>query len=636
MGYPETLAGRALGEYQIEQLLGQSQLGSAYLALQPAQNRRVMLTLFPMPEGMSTQEYERFQRHITQEGEVLTHLTHPHILPVYACGTQPGYSYLVTAFVKEASLSQLLRENARFSPQQVLPMLKQLASALDYAHGQGIVHGMLGLSNVIVSEDLHVRIAGFGLRSMLEIYGGNVNTQPSRPLAHLTSLHGVFLANPESISPERVLGMTIDARADVFALGVMLFTLLSGNQPFKGSEPLEIALQRLQQTVPSLHASCPDVPAAFDLVIDKMLECEPTRRTPHAGDAALAFERTVKTFNVSQTPGVGTSHANAWMQEAQITIPPTVNWFDEEIIPANTWQAGTPAETRAPSTQGLFAGTGQTSALAPTGSVPQVNNGPASLGGTNPFLWWSSASTGFQAPAATPGSFASRPLLGLNTAKGRRRPQPGLQDRRNLAKLIVTGGVAAGVVAIGGISLARIAQSQKGTPSQLANISRAGSTTTPGSTPGAAGTLPASSTPTSQPTSAPGSQPSPTAPPKPTATRPPSPKPTPTPGRTGTVIGHTSQATNSVVSFTNPADGSASLLIRLSNGSFVACERACTHQGVAVDYDSGSQHLHCPAHDAYFDPTNGFRELSGSGPSGLSPLPKVTIRVNGDGTITTG
>src|SRR5258708_20925287 len=84
MGHIDTLIGRVLGEYQIERLLGQSQLGAAYLALHPAQNRRVMITTFPMPEGMSTQEYERFQLLIPQKGEVLTHLTPPHLFPLDA------------------------------------------------------------------------------------------------------------------------------------------------------------------------------------------------------------------------------------------------------------------------------------------------------------------------------------------------------------------------------------------------------------------------------------------------------------------------------------------------------------------------------------------------------------------------
>jgi Rieske Fe-S protein len=95
-------------------------------------------------------------------------------------------------------------------------------------------------------------------------------------------------------------------------------------------------------------------------------------------------------------------------------------------------------------------------------------------------------------------------------------------------------------------------------------------------------------------------------------------------------------ASNSSVSFTNPADGQGGLLIHLGNGNFVACERACTHAGVPVNYDTGTGQFLCPAHGAIFDPLNGFSHVAGSGPSGLGPLPQVTIRVNADGTITTG
>jgi len=109
------------------------------------------------------------------------------------------------------------------------------------------------------------------------------------------------------------------------------------------------------------------------------------------------------------------------------------------------------------------------------------------------------------------------------------------------------------------------------------------------------------------------------------------PTPTPAPQHSGTVIGHTNQATNSAQNFTNPADGNASTLIHLPDGRFVACERACTHAGVPVDYDAGSHTLVCPAHGAVFDPSNGFSVTQGPA---NSPLPGVSINVNADGTIT--
>jgi serine/threonine protein kinase/nitrite reductase/ring-hydroxylating ferredoxin subunit len=628
----EPLTGKRLGDYQVERLLGQSQLGAAYLARQAGPGRRAMVTTFHVPEGLQVQDQDRLRQHVTREGEVLTRLNHPHILPVYGCGLQSGYVYLITAFAKEVSLNQLLKQNQRFSPQQVLPMLKQLADALDYARGQGVFHGMLSHSNVIVSNELNLRIAGFGLRSVLEMYE---NTQHARPLDHLSSLSGAFLGDAGSVSPERVLGLRVDALADVYALGVILFTLLCGSLPFSGEQPLDVAIQRLQQPVPALHTLCSDVPEALDLVIGKMLERDPSRRTQYAGEAALAFERALKTFDVAQMPGAAGVGADAWMKNAQITMPPTVNWFDEAIAPAQTIQA--------PGGAAGVAGSAAFGTSFPVAeSFPQTAQQPASLGGTDPFLWWSSASSGFQAPSRTAGTFAARPGPRAGNSRSRSHSQRLQPERRKLVKLLAVGGVAVGVVAVGGVSLARLAQSQKQALAPSPNTSQSGSTTAPGSTattsnatstatgltPGATGTATAKS-PTPQPTASRGTQPSPTAQPKPTQSPP---KPTPTPGHTGTVIGHTSQATNSAVAFTNPADGQASLLIRQASGSFVACEKACTHAGVPVNYDSGTRKLVCPAHNATFDPANGFAPTSPA----PSALPRVSIRVNGDGTITTG
>jgi serine/threonine protein kinase/nitrite reductase/ring-hydroxylating ferredoxin subunit len=624
----EPLTGQRLGEYQIERLLGQSQLGAAYLAHQARLGQRVMVTTFHIPEGMSSmQEQYQLQQRIARESDALTRLTHPHILPVYGCGLHSGYVYLITAFAKEVSLNQLLKQNQRFAPQQVLPLLKQLASALDYARGEGVFHGMLSLSNVTVSNELHLRIAGFGLRSVLEMYE---NTQHTRPLDHLASLSGTFLGDAGYVSPERVLGLKVDARADVYALGVMLFTLLSGAQPFHGEQPLDIAIQRLQQSVPSLHTSCSDVSEALDIVLGKMLERDPSRRTQYAGEAAVSFERALKTLNVARIPGSAGFGSAEWTKNAQITIPPTVNWFDEAIAPSQPVQA-----------QMLEGNAGSLDIATSGGPLPvedvRAMQQPTSLGGTDPFLWWSSASTGFQAPSRTPGTFSSHPGQRPTSSRNRTRPQRVQQDRRKLIKLIAVGGAAAGVVAVGGVSLARLAQSQKQAVIQSTGAPQFASTTAPsGSTATVSGGTPTAIAPTPQTTATPAPAHSPT--PQPTAGKSPQPspttppKPTPTPGHTGTVIGHTSQATNSAVAFTNPADGQASLLIRMANGNFVACEKACTHAGVPVNYSSGTQKLVCPAHNATFDPANGFAPTSPA----PSALPRVSIRVNGDGTITTG
>jgi Rieske Fe-S protein len=270
------------------------------------------------------------------------------------------------------------------------------------------------------------------------------------------------------------------------------------------------------------------------------------------------------------------------------------------------------------------------------------------MAGVDPFALWSAASDR-PTTSPTPEKFARRPPVRLAQSKprSRREPAPTQFGRRKLLTLLAAGtaGVIT-VVTIGGISLARSPESTKPSPLEIddghGSTARSTSTTRvkerdrdrdgdrdedrdgkwPHKKPTPSGSPTAN--PTSSPTRTP--QPSPTS--QPTQTQTPT---TPTP--TGTVIGSTTQATNSAMSFTNPADGQGSLLIHLPNGKFVACERACTHQGAWVNYNTTSGQLVCPAHGAIFDPTNGCSHVSGPG---SGPLANVAITVNANGTITTG
>ncbi len=653
----DQLVGGTLGEYQIERLLGRGELGAAYMAQQLSQGRTVMITTFNFPGGISARERDQFTAYFAQERATLVRLTHPAILPIYDFGEQSGYLYLVTAFVRAASLAQVLKQQGRFTPNQTLDVLKQLASGLDYAHSKGAVHGILGLSNVLISNELTVQIAGFGLRTMLEVLG---NTQHKHLQVSLFSTSGTFLGSPEYISPERVQGMSVDARSDIYALGVMLFGLLSGTLPFSGANPLDIALKRLQQPIPSVHKVCPDVPEALDLVMSKILECDPAQRYQCAGDIAATFERILLLLEALERPAA--SPAQQLAQGPQITLPPTINWFEEGGIPSEKWQLMPPIVTghmsaiasSSSSEKAAQVGTASwqmsPSATEQAGSpaemllakevLPSPSGGhPDSMQGVDPFALWFATSA--ESETATPGMFTRRPTASLSTGRTRPRPRPAQADRRRLVKLIVVGTATAGVLGIGGISFAHFMQSVEQLKSRVANAPTTGPTqttqTTQGNTPGV--------TPTqgTQKQSTPKAQPSPTVhptqQPTPKPTQQPTPRPTPTPtppGHTGTVIGYTNQATNSAKSFTNPADGNGGLLVHLGNGNFVACERACTHVGVPVNYDAGSGKLVCPAHGAIFDPLNGFSYVPGSGPSGLSPLPQASIRINNDGTITTG
>jgi nitrite reductase/ring-hydroxylating ferredoxin subunit len=420
----------------------------------------------------------------------------------------------------------------------------------------------------------------------------------------------------------------------------------------------------LQQPVPALHEICPDLPAAYDLIFYQALEREPEKRYKHAGEIARAFERVMKVLEGAAKDSA-TLHKQTTMH-SQITLPPTVNWFDEDIVPTRKWQLmppvvtghvaavqGYPKETTAfSSNDGIKQVPEQKQAvrLATTSEKQSQTDAQNSASATtDPFVWWSATSA--KTSEQTPGTFARRATKRPTTYNANKRRKTSVNERRQVVVGLLTGTVVVGILGIGGISFARFIESTKqslpgGTQAAVSNTSSTSSPmqatqgTTPAATHGTQQTPTVSKTPKAQPSPTKGTQPTPGATqapqptPKPTQV-PPTPTPTP-PQHTGTVIGHTNMATDSSVSFTNPADGQGSLLMRLSNGNFVACERACTHVGVPVNYDTGSGQLVCPAHGAVFDPLNGFSHVSGTGPSGLSPLPKVTIRVNADGTITTG
>lgn len=647
----DQLVGKQLGDYQVERLLGKGKMSTVYMARQCSQDRIVMVTTFTIPEGLSHSAYERFIGRFTHVGSSLVTLKHPHILPIYDCGVQYGTPYLVTSFVKGGSLAQILKQQPRVSPEQALDILKQISGGLDFAHEQGFVHGILNPANILVNNEQMLQITGFGLKHMLQM-SGIENTYG--PETHLLSIAGTFLGSPEYIAPECVVGSTYEARADVYALGVMLFEILSGSPPFSGTDPLEIASKRLKQPVPSLHDLCSDIPAAYDLILYQALEREPENRYKHAGEIANAFERVLKVLAGATKDSTALNTQTT--MHSQITLPPTVNWFDEEIIPTRKWQLMPPVVTgQVPAVQGYplasasFSSTNDTQQIReqdPVAGLAPTDNQNSTLTTTDPFVWWAASSP--KSLEKTPGMFARSASKRPTTYNANHRRKTSVRERRQVVVGLLTGTAVVGILGIGGISFARFIESTKQSQfgnTQTAftnNTSNTSSTsptqgTTPSSTHGGQQTPTLSKTPKAQPSPTKGTQPTagvtqtPQPTPKPTQ-QPPTPTPTP-PQHTGTVIGYTSQATNSGKTFTNPKDGNSSMLVHLPNGNFVACERQCTHEGVNVNYDSGTQKLVCPAHGAVFDPANGFNLIQGPG---NGPLAGVSIHVNADGTITTG
>ena len=653
----DELVGQTLGTCHVEQLLGQNRLSAIYLAQQPEQNRTVAITLFILPEQLSAQTRIRFISRFTSEASTLVLLNHPHILPIYEYGERFGYPYLVTPYVTDGSLANLLKQQKRCTPAYTLQILSQVAAGLDYAHSRGVIHGALKPSHILLRNKHRVQVAGFGLVHMLEMRGIDSSTHPHPELAHLLSIAGTFLGAPEYIAPEFVLGQPPDARSDIYSLGMILFELLSGKLPFSGNNPFEVAMRHVEQPIPALHILYPDVSADLEQVIAQALQRDPAQRFQHAGELANAFAQAVK-----DAPQTSRALTKATAQEEEVTQRPTTSTLNEETTSTGKWQLVPPIITgRLPavhasksdllpieSTTQPTPGTSTWQLVPPiiTGRLPAVqlpstppasgleedvplqtvpvdsfeDNNASFSGPSEERSSASAAETSAQAPLASEES-AGIYSLDLEPETGRprrksssRKRKYAAMTRRHAVALLATGGIAAvGAIAVGGISLAHLLGNTAHPQTTVVGTSTGPTygTRPPHATPGHPGTTPTAGKPTPQPTD----------------------KPTPNPTHTGTLVGNTSQPVNTADDFNNPTDGKASLLLHLPNNSFVAFEKACTHEGVPVYYDPGTHTLVCPAHFSIFDPTNGGKVIQGPA---NRPLAGVTIRVNSDGTITTG
>ncbi len=626
----DQLAGKVLGHYDVKQLLGHGNVNAIYAA--QSQGRTVMLTAFTVPETFSPQARERFLTRFTQVAPTLVRLDHPYILPTYDFGAQFGYPYLITPFVSGGSLAKMQQQETRCTPEQVLQILKQVAEGLDYAHQNGIVHGTLKPASILLDDAQNVRITGFGLANILKMRG--IETVDS-PYAHLTSIAGTFLGAAEYIAPEVVQGTPADARSDVYAVGIMLFELLTGKLPFRGEDPLKVAMQHVQQRIPSLQTLSPDVLPGLDLVVQRAVEADPSQRFQSVGKLAKAFERVLEVIQGATSPAEVVKVKEVASPLAEMTMPPTVNW-DEEIFTGEHLPINSPTMTGHMPTitnPRIEAGnwqlrppivTNQMAALKATkkqdirgrnlsGSYddvlqPTTDKKIKDKKGIDPFAPWTGDSEP-QTDSHEAGTFKSekRKRAKVDTSKGKSTRK----GRRRVVAMLATGVVAAGIVGVGGVEITRFLHSQQ---------SGGNHPTTPAQSMSAQGN---NATSKQQ-----GKQQKPMMQAKQTPAQPA--KKAQPQVHNGVVIGATTQAPNSAKEFKNPADNNESLLVRLPDGTFTAYERACTHQQVAVNYDPATKKFVCPLHGSIFDPAQNGKVLQG--PAAL-PLPPVKVRVNGDGTI---
>ena len=267
----DPMLGRELGGYRLTRLLGGGGMANVYLGLPcPAleESQGVAIKVI-RPEKLDADFEARFQREI----EVCSRLRHPHIVALLKHGQQDGLRYLVMQVVVGETLDRKMTVSGLKSA-QIARWLPQLVSALDYAHGLGVIHRDLKPSNILIDENDQLFLMDFGLAR-------------SHDLATLTAT-GMALGTPAYVPPE-FLGqqkVVLTPGSDQYSLGVMLYEWFSGERPFVSNSPMQLAFMRLTDAPRPLREICPQLPERLEEVLLRMLSVDPEERFPSVLEAA--------------------------------------------------------------------------------------------------------------------------------------------------------------------------------------------------------------------------------------------------------------------------------------------------------------------------------------------------------------
>ena len=269
------MIGERIGEYEIIELIGEGGMAAVYKAHQPSVDRLVAIKVLPRQLSDDPAFIRRFQH----EARVIAHLEHRSILPIYAYGEHERTPYIVMRLLEAGSLRmKLLKE--RLSLATVARIIDQVGEALDYAHAHGVVHRDLKPSNILLDDNGNAYLTDFGIAKML----GAAST-------HVTG-EGV-VGTPTYMSPEQCQGKPATPASDLYALGAILFELVTGQPPFNADTALAVMYMQVKEPVPSVQSIDPDLPALVDRVILKAMAKKPQARFSSGAALASSFRRAI-------------------------------------------------------------------------------------------------------------------------------------------------------------------------------------------------------------------------------------------------------------------------------------------------------------------------------------------------------
>jgi serine/threonine protein kinase len=271
-----SLIGQKLGNrYKIIELLGKGGMATVYKAYQEEIDRYVAIKVLPPHPGHDSEFAERFRL----EARTIARLQHPHILPVYDYGAEGDIIYLAVAYVEGGSLSDRI-DRGPMPLRTVETYLREIASALDYAHRQGIVHRDIKPDNILINSEGYTLLGDFGIVKLLS---GE---------SKLTATGGL-VGTPAYMAPEQAQGGEIGPATDIYSLGVVAYEMMTGRQPYTADTPLQVMMKHVTEPVPRITAAKDDLPAALEGVMLRAMAKNPADRYETATGFAEDFSRAI-------------------------------------------------------------------------------------------------------------------------------------------------------------------------------------------------------------------------------------------------------------------------------------------------------------------------------------------------------
>jgi len=263
-----------LGKYELQGVLGVGATGTVYAAWDPVIARRVAIKTIRLPGGNDPDTQEALAR-FRREAQAAGRLVHANIVGVYDVGETSDVTYIVMELVDGLALREVLRKRGHLPVEEALAVADQILAALHYSHAHGVVHRDIKPGNILLTADGQVKIADFGIARVEG--GGHTQT-------------GLTLGTPAYMAPEQWRSAPVDARADVFAVGALLYHLLTGTRPFEAENPAAIMHKALAVDPPPASSLGTGVPAALDPVLRRAMAKDPAERFPSAEAFRLALQ----------------------------------------------------------------------------------------------------------------------------------------------------------------------------------------------------------------------------------------------------------------------------------------------------------------------------------------------------------